>query len=58
MDELSRDKEREYRSRTYNIAGFALMTPVGHFIINPIQIINIHYYFYSLIFLLSAYALL
>ncbi len=33
MDNL--EKEREYRSRTFNFGGFALMTPLGHLIMDP-----------------------
>ena len=36
MDNLK--KEREYRSRTFNISGFALMTPLGHIFMDPIYI--------------------
>ena len=33
MDNL--EKERDYRSRTFNFGGFALMTPLGHLVIDP-----------------------
>ena len=51
------EKEREYRARTVNIGGFALMAPLGHFIIDPMSIIKQFHplitfgYFISVLFL-------
>lgn len=46
------EKSREYRARTCNFAGFAIMMPFGHLIMDPITIINqfgfIGVIFYSL----------
>ena len=38
MDNI--EKERDYRARTFNIAGFALMAPMGHVSIDPIILFN------------------
>ena len=38
MDNL--EKEREYRSRTFNFGGYALMTPLGHIVINPTAVLG------------------
>lgn len=50
MDHI--EKAREYRARTCNFAGFALMAPLGHIFIDPVTIFNqmgligfIFYYF-------------
>jgi len=32
------EKERDYRAWTFNISGFALMTPLGHIFMDPIYI--------------------
>jgi hypothetical protein len=32
------EKAREYRARTYNFAGFALMAPLGHIFIDPVTL--------------------
>lgn len=34
------EKERDYRSRTFNIGGFALMAPFGHIIMDPFFLIG------------------
>lgn len=33
MDNI--EKEREYRSKTFNIGGFTLMAPFGHIVMDP-----------------------
>lgn len=38
MDSI--EKERDYRVRTFNIAGFALMTPLGHILMDPVTLFN------------------
>lgn len=38
MDHLER--ERDYRSRTFNFGGFALMAPFGHIIMDPINVLG------------------
>ncbi len=39
MDNI--EKAREYRARTCNFAGFALMTPFGHLIIDPASLLKV-----------------
>lgn len=34
------EKAREYRARTFNFGGFALMTPLGHIFIDPVTLYN------------------
>ena len=36
MDNI--EKERDYRSRTFNFGGYALMTPFGHIVMDPVTI--------------------
>lgn len=38
MDHI--EKERDYRARTFNFGGFALMAPFGHIIMDPSFVIG------------------
>ena len=46
------ERERDYRARTFNFGGFALMTPLGHLIMDPATLFSqlglYKFIFYSL----------
>lgn len=55
MDHL--DKERDYRSRTFNFGGFALMTPLGHIATDPVVVLGKFDFIWGTLYFIVCFAL-
>ena len=55
MDNL--EKERDYRSRTFNFGGFALMMPFGHIVMDPFALLGQFNFVWSTFYFIACLAL-